>query len=78
MTDAMIEPATPEEPAAELVEAFAKRLFRNESPPNAVWDLEILEQTGASLEHAAPATEEIKDAYRRRAHQILLDATPAD
>ncbi|WP_020180454.1 hypothetical protein [Methylopila sp. M107] len=64
---------TPEEPSAEIVEAFAKQLFRSENPPGVLWDTKLFEQAGRPTEGLEVASEPVKDDYRRRAHEMLLN-----
>jgi hypothetical protein len=64
---------TPEEPGPDMVEAFAKQLFRSESPPDLLWDTRLFEATGRSTEGLNVASEPVKDEYRRRAHDMLLN-----
>lgn len=66
----------PEEPAAEMVEAFAKQLFRSENAPHLLWDTKLFEQTGRSTHGLRVADAAVKDEYRRRAHEMLLDPKP--
>jgi hypothetical protein len=66
--------ATPEEPDPQLVEAFAKQLFRQEHPPHLLWDAALFERAGRSLDGMEIADEAVKDDYRRRAHAALLEA----
>ncbi|HEY0291834.1 MAG TPA: hypothetical protein VGC51_05785 [Hansschlegelia sp.] len=64
----------PEEPAPEMVEAFAKQLFRSENPPDLLWDTKIFESAGRSTEGLRVVDPAAKDEYLRRAHELLLDA----
>ncbi|MDR4307508.1 hypothetical protein IHQ68_12865 [Chelatococcus sambhunathii] len=65
-----------EEPSAEIVEAFAKQLFRSESAADVLWDTALFERMGRSTEGLKVADEALKDDYRRRAHEMLLDPKP--
>ena len=65
---------TPEEPSPELVEAMAKQLFRAENPPSLLWDTKLFEASGRSTEGFQVAADEARDAYRKRAHEMLLEA----
>lgn len=65
---------TPEEPAPEMVEALAKQLFRAENPPSLLWDTKLFESSGRSTDGFEVASEATRDAYRKRAHELLLEA----
>ena len=64
---------TSEAPAPEIVEAFAKQLFRSENPPDHLWDTKLFDQMGRSTEGLNVADEALKDAYRGRARDMLLN-----
>lgn len=64
---------TPEEPSPEMVEAFAKQLFRAENRPDLLWDTKLFEKMGRPTEGLEVAGEPVKDHYRRRAHEMLLN-----
>ncbi len=76
MTDAEVTEAVPEEPSPEIVEAFAKQLFRSENPADMLWDTALFERMGRSTEGLKVADASLKDDYRRRAHEMLLDPKP--
>lgn len=63
----------PEEPDPDLVEAIAKQLFRAESPPDLLWDTRLFEEAGRSTEGLKVASDDVKDEFRRRAHETLID-----
>lgn len=63
----------PEEPDAALVEGLAKQLFRAENPPDMLWDTALFERMGRSTEGFRVATQDLKDAYMKRAHEALLN-----
>lgn len=60
----------------ELVEAFAKQLFRTENPPGMLWDTKLFERTGRSVEGLSVASDATKHEYRRRANDMLLSQKP--
>lgn len=70
-TDVGVE--TPEEPSAEIVEAFAKQLFRSENAFDVLWDTKLFEQAGRSTEGMKVASPDEKDVYRLRAREMLLN-----
>ncbi|MFC7051605.1 hypothetical protein ACFQI3_02765 [Hansschlegelia quercus] len=64
------------EPDPEVLEAFARQLFRSENPPDVLWDTALFERMGRSINGLKVADAETKAAYRARTLRALADTEP--